>query len=278
VKDGAPDQAIYAGFPAGNLRRRVWDAIVATKCPRCQGDHLRVSCPKPRQAWEDDFEKDDFFTKSYVKPKKPTAPKKQSRVQLSAGVDLTSSVVLWVTCPSGRCLVDTCSDVSLAKRDALSNKAATQVSIEHLGGEIILEESGVFSMDGPLAGPYAVCLSNVMAVDANQLPDGFVALIELPDVGCLALSLDYIMAHPACDWRLARPTTCFERVLRFFGMRRPLVPLVRPFAPAVRSPYRPWASVEQPEEYLPRPPLSRDLHQEVLAPALEEGRPQLFFL
>jgi hypothetical protein len=271
VKDGAPDQTIYNGFPAGSLRRRVWDAIVATKCPRCQGDHLRVSCPKPRQAWEDDFEKDDFFTKSYVKPKKPAAPKKQGRVQLSAGVDLSSPVVLWVTCPSGRCLVDTCSDVSLAKRDALSNKEAAHVSIEHLGGETVLEESGVFSMDGPLAGPYAVCLSNVMAVDADQLPDGFIALIGLPDARCLALSLDYIMAHPGCDWRLARPTTCLERMLRFLGLRRPLVPLARPFAPARRSLSRPKASVEQPEECLPRPPLSRDLSREGLAPAPEEG-------
>jgi hypothetical protein len=55
----------------------------------------------PRQAWEDDFEIYDFFTKPYVKPKKPTAPKKQGRVQLSAGADLSRPVVLWVTCPSG---------------------------------------------------------------------------------------------------------------------------------------------------------------------------------
>jgi hypothetical protein len=112
---------------------------------------------------------------------------------------------------------DTCSDVSLAKRDALSNKAAAYVSMEHLGGETVLEESGVFSMDGPLAGPYAVCLSNVMAVDADQLPDGFVALIGLPDVSCLDLSLDYIRAHPGCDWRAASEQPALSRCFDSLG-------------------------------------------------------------
>jgi hypothetical protein len=50
TKDGAPDQAVYAKFAVGSLRRRVWDAIVSSKCPRCNKDHLRIACPKPRQA------------------------------------------------------------------------------------------------------------------------------------------------------------------------------------------------------------------------------------
>jgi hypothetical protein len=97
------------------------------------------------------------------------------------------------------------------------------------------------------------------------------SLLSLPDVRCLALSLDYILAHPGCDWCLARPTTCFESVLRFFGLRRPLVPLAPPFASAVRSPSRPRALMEQPEECLPPPPVSRELRQDALLPASEGG-------
>jgi hypothetical protein len=66
TKDGSPDQNVYAKFAVGSLRRRVWDAIIAVKCPRCNGDHLRNACPKPRQIWEDDFERPDFFTKPFT--------------------------------------------------------------------------------------------------------------------------------------------------------------------------------------------------------------------
>jgi hypothetical protein len=62
AKEGKPDQELYASFPEKSLRRRLWDAVVASKCPRCSGPHLRIACPKPRQGWEDDFEKEDFFT------------------------------------------------------------------------------------------------------------------------------------------------------------------------------------------------------------------------
>jgi hypothetical protein len=59
IKEGKPDQALYASFPEKSLRRRLWDAVVSGKCPRCSGPHLRVACPKPRQGWEDNFEKED---------------------------------------------------------------------------------------------------------------------------------------------------------------------------------------------------------------------------
>jgi hypothetical protein len=107
TKDGKPDQGLYETFPAKSLRRRLWDAIAEKKCPRCNGPHLRVACPKPRQGWEDDFEKADFFTK-------PPPTKGQVRVQLEGGRNLQAAGVLTVVCPTGRCLVDTCSDVSLA--------------------------------------------------------------------------------------------------------------------------------------------------------------------
>ncbi len=75
VKEGKPDQALYDSFPPKSLRRRLWDAVVAGKCSRCSGPHLRIACPKPRQGWEEDFEREDFFTKS-------PPPAKQARVQL----------------------------------------------------------------------------------------------------------------------------------------------------------------------------------------------------
>jgi hypothetical protein len=31
---------------------------------------LRNACPKPRQIWEDDFERSDFFTKPFTKTDK----------------------------------------------------------------------------------------------------------------------------------------------------------------------------------------------------------------
>ncbi len=75
VKEGKPDQELYASFPPKSLRRRLWDAVVAGKCPRCSGPQLRIACPKPWQGWEDDFEKEDFFSK-------PPPLVNQARVQL----------------------------------------------------------------------------------------------------------------------------------------------------------------------------------------------------
>ncbi len=79
AKEGKPDQDLYATFPEKSLRRRLSDAIVAGKCPRCSGPHLRVACPKERQRWEDDFEKEGFFTRP------PPTPKSRVRMQLSGG-------------------------------------------------------------------------------------------------------------------------------------------------------------------------------------------------
>jgi hypothetical protein len=108
-KAGKLDQTLYESFPPKSLRRRLWDAVVAGHCPRCSGPHLRLARPKPRQAWEDDFEKDNFFTKP------PPPVKKQVRVQMTANSSLPSSAIQAVDCPFGRCLIDTCSDVSVAR-------------------------------------------------------------------------------------------------------------------------------------------------------------------
>jgi hypothetical protein len=142
TKDGKPDQSLYDTFPAKSLRRRLWDAIVEKKCPHCNGPHLRVACIKPRQGWEDDFEKADFFTKS-------PPPKSQVRVQLEGDRNLQVAGVLTVVCPTGRCLIDTCSDVSLARHDVLTNVrfVAEPVVVGHLGGETLLRQAGSLQLD-----------------------------------------------------------------------------------------------------------------------------------
>ncbi len=235
TKNGAPDATVYDAFLPGSLRRRVWDAIIAAKCPRCSGDHLRVACTKPRQAWEDDFEKDDFFTKTFVKSKKPDQRKKQARVQISATANRLAPSILWVTCPSGWCLVDTCSDISLARRDALSNLSSCRETVEHLGGETMFEQSGVFSLDGPDSGPFSVTLSGVFAVEPDHLPEGFVALLRVSDLRGLSISLDFVMANPGCDWRSACIVTSLESVFRTLGLGRPPASPITEVLPA-RSP------------------------------------------
>jgi hypothetical protein len=133
TKDGAPDQAIYAKFAAGSLWRRVWDAIVSSKRPRCNEDHLRIACPKPRQAWEDNFEQADFFTRKYTKP---IEVKKTVRVQTSRPFDWHFPNVLWITCAFGRCLVDTGSDVSTGAPRGADSTLLVVDPFEHfaLGG------------------------------------------------------------------------------------------------------------------------------------------------
>jgi hypothetical protein len=211
TKDGAPDQAIYDKFAVGSLRRRVWDAITASKCPRCNGDHLRNACPKPRQVWEDDFERSNFFTKPYTKSDKPKV-KRTTRVQLSAPLDLNAPSVLWVTCSVGRCLLDTGSDVSLALRELLAQRCLSSPSMEisHLGGVTILQDMGTLHLDGLPLRPASLGIAGVFAVDSTALPEGVVALLGVPDIARLALSLDYVLAHPGCDWRAARPSSFFD--------------------------------------------------------------------
>jgi hypothetical protein len=196
MKEGQPDQGIYSKFPEKGLRLRLWNAIVAKKCARCNGDHLRSACTKERQGWEDDFEKPDFWTKK--------APAKQSRVQLSYSLNIPCPSVLHVACPAGLCLIDTCSDVSLARRDVLSRlrAAGESVVIEHLGGEASLSEVGTFVLEGDRAP--AEILDGVFAVDVGNLPAGVVALLGVSDLRRLGLSLDYIADHPGVHWEQAR--------------------------------------------------------------------------
>jgi hypothetical protein len=191
-KAGQPDADVYAKFAVGSLRRRVWDAIAAKKCPRCNGDHLRVSCPKSRQPWEDDFEKADFFTKKFVK--------KQVRVQLSSNLRTPNTEILSVSTPLGMCLVDSCSDITIARRDVLRDlgRVDAPIVVAHLGGDTILREAGTLQLGVSGVDASMVTLHDVLAVGVLDLPDGIVALIGVADVRRLGLSLDAIMARPGC--------------------------------------------------------------------------------
>jgi hypothetical protein len=133
--------------------------------------------------WEDDFEKSDFWTRK--------APAKQARVQLSNDLNMPSHLVLHVMCSSGICLIDTCSDVSLARPDVLLSvrEADIPVVVNHLGRNAPGNDH---------------VLHGVFAVAAHDLPAGVVALIGLSDVRQLGLSLDAIADHPASHWEDAR--------------------------------------------------------------------------
>jgi hypothetical protein len=81
---------------------------------------------------------------------------------------------------------------------------------------------GTLHLDGRPSALCSDCLLGVMAVDGTQLPDGVVALLGLPDILALRLSVDYVIAHQGCDWRLACPSSFWDSCLRFLGSGRRL--------------------------------------------------------
>ncbi len=146
-------------------------------------------------------------------------------MQISVGVDGREPSVLWVTCSAGRCLVDTCSDISLARRDALRSLVPCRETVEHLGGETLLSHSGIFSLDGSeYTGPFSVSLLGVFAVEDDQFPCGFVALLGVCDLRSLSILLDYVMANPGCDWRSACVVALLESVFGTLALGHPLAP------------------------------------------------------
>ncbi len=167
-KNGKPDQEVYSKFKKDGLRRRIWDSIVAGRCARCDGDHLRIACPKPRARWEDDFEKDAFFLPKAGDGK--GGGKKQVRVQMVHGLNLPDSRVLFLESPQGRCLVDTCSDITLARLDVMVNvRVVEPETVNHLGGETRLRRAGDFTLGG--SNPNStVDLIRIFGVEHHELP------------------------------------------------------------------------------------------------------------
>ncbi len=210
MKEGKPDAALYATFPSKSLRRRLWDAVVAGKCTRCSGPHLRVACPKPRQGWEDAFEKEDFFTKP------PPPAKAQARVQLTGkSMNLPVPQVLSVRTSIGRCLIDTCSDVSVSRRDVLFNvrQMLDPVVVGHMGGESLLYEAGSIRLESAEGTP-PVVLSDVFVVEPETLPAGIVELIGIADIQTFGISLDAVMALPDSHWTQVVPISFLGRCRR----------------------------------------------------------------
>ncbi len=102
------------------------------------------------------------------------------------------------------------------------------VVIAHLGGETILRDVGVFTLESE-EGRSPVILGSVFAVEAGDLPAGVVALIGVSDVLRLGLLLDRIATHPGCSLAEARPLglagrcrSCLSGFLFLFRSRPPL--------------------------------------------------------
>jgi hypothetical protein len=214
VKEGKLDQDLYSSFLEKSLRFRLWDAVVSGKCTRCNGPHLRVACPKPRQGWEDDFEKDNFFTKP------PPVIKKQVRVQLAGNsLNFLAPQILSVMSPLGRCLIDTCSDISIARRDVLRavgySDSDQSVLDGYLGGDTIFHSTGTLELErSDRASP--VRLGNVYVVEPEMLPAGVVALLGVADIQVLGISLDVVLASPGCPWEDAVRLSYVQRLRRAF--------------------------------------------------------------
>ena len=121
--------------------------------------------------------------------------------------------------PCGRCLVDTCSDVSIARRDVLAgvrhNGPEHAVVVGHLGGETILQDAGTFELDRS-DGAAPVELTDVYVVEPDMLPAGVIALLGVADVAALGISIDHVLSSPGCPWEQALPSTLFARIKRAF--------------------------------------------------------------
>jgi hypothetical protein len=139
------------------------------------------------------------------------------RVQLTPAVNRPRPQVLHILCSAGMCLIDTCSDVTLAWRDVLRSiqRAETAVVIAHLGGETNLQDFGSLDLEPGRNGTVTIC--NAFAVEAGDLPAGVVALIGVSDVLHLGLSLDRIAEHPSYSLQEARPLGVMGRLFACLG-------------------------------------------------------------
>ncbi len=154
-------------------------------------------------------------------------------MQLMSSINRPCLQVLHIVCSAGLCLIDSCSDITLARRDILLafSPAETAVAIAYLGGETSLRDVGTLTLESE-EGRRPIILGNVFAVEAGDLPAGVVALIGVSDVLRLGLSLDRIAAHPGCSLAEARTLGVTSRlvsclsgvcsgVFRFFRRRQP---------------------------------------------------------
>ncbi len=137
----------------------------------------------------------------------------------SSTLRLPAPQILSVLSPLGRCLVDTCSDVSVARRDVLTELQQVTgdraISVGHLGGETLLEEAGVFEMASFGRSP-SIYLTDVYVVEPEMLLAGVVALLGVTDIRELGLSLDAVMLSPGNPWEQSVSISVFTRIRRTF--------------------------------------------------------------
>jgi hypothetical protein len=131
--------------------------------------------------------------------------------------------------PLGRCLVDTCSDVTVARRDVLAGVHYTgpygDVLVGHLRGETLLRNAGSLEL-GRSDGMRPVILTEVYVVEPEMLPAGVVALFGVADIRALGLSLiDAVLAHPGRPWEQSVRLSWLGRFRALFGMNRSPAPL-----------------------------------------------------
>ncbi len=138
-KSGKIDQELYTKFKKDGLRRRLWDAVKQGHCTRCGStEHLRSKCVQEAKGWEADFNKGaEFWIRTAGKL---AVNGKQASMQVEAS---GQSAVLCVRIEDELVVLDSASDVSLARVDALSNvhDLYAGLSMAHIEGQMILSHS-----------------------------------------------------------------------------------------------------------------------------------------
>ncbi len=109
--------------------------------------------------------------------------------------------------------MDTCSDVSVARREVLVGIHYVQhpVLVEHMGGETLLREAGALELRS-FSGAASTFLYDVRVVEPSMLPAGIVALFGVADIQSLNLSLDAIMANADRSWESSVRRSWFGRM------------------------------------------------------------------
>jgi hypothetical protein len=119
--------------------------------------------------------------------------------------------------PLGRCLIDTCSDVSVARRYVLADPHLSDepIIVGHMGGETTLFEAGTLEFERS-DGAGTITLTGLCIVEPDMLPAGIVALLGVGDIQRLGMSLDAIMASPDCFWEQSVPVSFVGRLRKAF--------------------------------------------------------------
>jgi hypothetical protein len=111
----------------------------------------------------------------------------------------------------GLIALDSCSDVSMASVDILTNvRECPPIFLHHLGGTSRLDLCGDVCLDDTFI--------TVFAVSIDKLPPGFTILFGLPFLRSSSISLDFVRDHPGCCLEQALPVR-FGKVDRSHNFR-----------------------------------------------------------